>query len=74
MCSKAFGVGSNGFPKKEKRKIVEMNSGFTEGTAFRGRLLLALDTQRATNGKLAKAAISPPSVVPPTQEYTAYLE
>ena len=50
-----------------------MNSGFTEGTAWRGRVLVGLDTQPAKDAKLMKTAIAPSST-PPTTDYVAFLE
>jgi hypothetical protein len=58
---------------EETRNIVEMNSGFTEGSAYRGRILLSCDSNSTKDAKLGKQAISPPAD-PLNVEWTAYLD
>ena len=50
-----------------------MNHGYTEASAWRGRVLVALDLQPTKDAKLSKSPIGGPAV-PPPREYTAYLE
>lgn len=50
-----------------------MNYGFTEASAYRGRVLISLDCQPVKDGKLGKSPIGPPTA-PPTREYVAFLE